>query len=101
MAATIKRGDKGDTLTLTTNMDLTGCTLRLLARAKYGTGDLIELDIDNSTDYAAGTVVHVTDGTLPMITGGYNLEVEATRGEEIFTFPTQGFVTLNIVPDLG
>lgn len=101
--ATIKRGDVGDTVTMTVNMDLSSGspTVRLLARAKLdAAADVIELDAV-ITDAAEGIVTHTTDGLLPYIPGGYDIELEVTRGTEIFTFPTNGFVTLTIVPDLG
>jgi len=100
MVAIIKRGDKGDTLTLTVNMDLTGCTLRLLARPKnQHDAELLVLAVDPGSDLAEGTVDHITTGTLEL--GDYDIELEATRGDEIFSFPTNGFERLKVVADLG
>lgn len=99
MVAIIKRGDKGDTLTLTVNTDLTGCTLRLLAQKMYDTTPVFELDVDPGSDLPGGNVTHITTGTLEI--GEYRLELEATRGDEIFTFPTNGFERLKVVADLG
>lgn len=97
---TIKRGDKGDTITLTVNMDLTDCTLRLLAQKLYldPAPAVLELDV-TPVNAATGVVKHVTTGTLEF--GDYACELEATRGAEIFTFPTVGFFLIRVVADLG
>lgn len=97
---TFKRGDVGDNLTAVVNMDLTDCVVRFLARKKFGE-EVFELEIDASaSDLAEGIVVHVMDGTLDV--GRYVTEIEATRGGEVFTFPTSSQLPeFTIIEDLG
>ena len=94
---TVKRGDKYD-VTFTVNADLTGATTRLLANRQYTTGEPTLLG-HTVTDPVNGVVTHTLTGTLDP--GRYNVELEATRGGETFTFPSSGFETLQVEPDLG
>lgn len=101
-ANTIKRGDR-HTITITVAADLTGSTVRLLARRLSG-GDTIELDA-TITDATGGIIEHTLDGTLDDATAtrsvAWNLEVEATTGGTINTAPTVGYLRLVVEPDLG
>ena len=94
---TVKHGDRFD-ITFTANGDLTGATVRLLARRRYTTGDPLELT-STVTDAVNGVVKHTLDGTLEP--GTYNVELETTRGGEVVTFPNTGYETLQVEPDLG
>lgn len=93
-----KRGDVGDKLTAVVNMDLTGCTVKFLARLS---SDPVAFELAHVvTDEPAGEVEHTLDGTLAV--GTYVTEIEATRGAEIFTFPTSSQLPrFRIVQDLG
>lgn len=95
-----KRGDVGYELTATANMDLSGCTVRFLARPKFSDTEPLELD-HTITDAAAGMVRHITDGTLEV--GRYVVELEVMRGTEgPFTFPsTTALPEFKVNQDLG
>lgn len=100
---TVKRRDRY-AITYTVNMDVTGCTTRLLATL-IGTEIPIELPHE-VTDAAAGVLAHHLDGTLPP--GDYLVEVEVTTpaGDPV-TFPTRQerglpqFERLRVIHDLG
>jgi len=98
--STVKTGDIYP-ITLTVNTDLTGATVRVLARKWYT--DVTVILPATVTDAAAGVIVHQLDGALEV--GDWRVEVEVTRGGEVVTFPTaQGsgaqYATLHVVPDL-
>ena len=101
MSVTVKHGDQYP-VTFTANGDLTGSTVRLLARIRYTTGDPILLG-STVTDPAGGVVTHDLTGTLEA--GTYDVELEVTRGGEVFTFPNgdgkNAYETLTVVDDLG
>lgn len=77
------------------NLDLTGATVRLVAKPR--TGDPIILNT-TITDPSEGLVTHTLTGTLP--TGTYKVELEVTDGGEIITFPNNGYSSLTVIPDL-
>lgn len=93
---TVKRGDRHAT-TWTANADLTGATLRLLARPIGRPGTIIELAV-TPTNPAQGVVTHELTGTLDE--GEYQVELETTHGEEVRTFPSDGYLLLEVLPDL-
>lgn len=71
-------------ITYAANMDLTGTTVRLLARqGRNGTPFVLPSAI---TDAAGGIVTHTLTGTLAV--GTYQVELEVTAAGEIVTFPT-------------
>ena len=92
---TVKQGDKYPT-TWTVPMDLTGATVRLLARRKGASGP--EVLAATITNAAGGVVQHVLTGTLP--TGDYQVELEIERGGEKITAPTDHFENLKVISDL-
>ncbi len=77
------------------NLDLTGATVRIVARPLVGAPVVLASTI---TDAAEGLVTHQLDGTLPL--GTYKVELEVTDGEEIITFPNNGYSSLTVIPDL-
>lgn len=77
-------------------MDLTGCTVRLLARRRSAPTILLASDVPVP---ANGRVRHVLDGTLGV--GLYTVELEITRGGEIITAPTDAYENLRVIADLG
>ena len=79
-------------------LDLTGATVRLLARATWPRGDLLELAA-TVPDPVGGLVEHVLSGNLAV--GVYDVELEVTRAGVITTAPTATFERLTIVDDLG
>jgi hypothetical protein len=93
---TVKRGDTYP-VTFTANMDLTGATVRLLAR-EYPSGPLIELPADIQ-DAEAGIVVHNLTGDLEVAV--YSVELEVTASGVVITFPSDTFELMVVVPDLG
>lgn len=90
----VKQHDKHQVV-WTANMDLTGTTVRLLA--KRG-GTLTPLDAV-IIDAPAGKVGHTLTGTLDP--GTYQVELEVTQGASIVTFPNDSYSTLTVTPDLG
>ena len=100
--STVKRGDTHDiTLTVTSDgaaVDLTGATVRLLARPAGTSGDPTVLAAV-VTDAAAGVITHTLTGGLAI--GPWDLEVEAARDGQIVTYPSDGFGRLNVQADLG
>jgi hypothetical protein len=93
---TVKHGDKYP-IEFVVNMDLTSATVRLLAE-KVGTTTPIVLEA-SVTDATAGEITHQMDGTLAV--GQYNIEAEATIGDEVITFPNYGYERLVVTTDLG
>jgi hypothetical protein len=98
MAATIKRGDKGDILTLTTNADLTGWTPVMVIKQRKGTvARILNATVSDDDPHAATHTV-----TEPIPAGVYDACVRVTRGAEgPFTFPTKGYETFTVESDLG
>lgn len=92
---TVKRGDTYP-ITFTANMDLTGGTVRLLAKPPRGT--VIELPC-SIQDPVNGIVVHNLTGTLSV--GVYQMELEVTHSGTIITFPSDDFEELQVIQDLG
>lgn len=95
MTVTVKHGDKYPTVWVA-NMDLTGATVRLLAKPRYE-GDTVVL-ASSITDAVAGEVTHVLTGTLEP--GSYDVELEVSRGDEVVTFPSESYERLTVVRDL-
>lgn len=96
MSVTVKHGDVYP-IQFTANADLTSCTVRLLARM-IGGDVTITLDCTVS-DAAGGVVTHNLTGALTV--GTYRVEVEASSGGEVFTFPSDGYEILQVMEDLG
>jgi hypothetical protein len=95
---TIKHADKYAT-TWTANMNLAGCTVRLLATKL---GDTVPIVLPSTiTDAPNGVVTHVLTGTL--LPGKYNVELEVKRAGDGFegSFPRKGYETLIVEKDLG
>jgi hypothetical protein len=89
---TVKQGDTHDVV-WTVNANLTGATVRLLARKD----ETVELD-SVVTDAASGEVTHTLTGTLPL--GLYEVELEVTLDDVVTTFPNYGYDQLLVVRDL-
>lgn len=105
MSNTVKKGDT-HAITLTvfdtvgstpTPLDLTGATVRLLAKAGEATTVVLTATLD--ADPTTGIVHHTLTGTLPA--GTYKVEVEVTQGGAITTAPTTGYATLIVEDDLA
>lgn len=100
---TVKRRDTHDvvfnvTATLDgTPVDLSGATVRLLAR-RQGSGITIILG-STVTDAAAGEVTHSLTGTLEI--GTYDIEVESTLAGDVVTAPNDGYFTMTVLEDLA
>lgn len=98
----VKHGDIHPiTLTVASDgipVDLTGATIRVLARPTGAVGEPMIL-AHTVTDAAAGVLSHTLTGTLTV--GPWDVEVEVSRGEEIVTYPTSGFAPMYVHPDLG
>lgn len=79
----VKSGDRYD-ITLNTGYNLDSANaVRLLARRQFGPQTPIVLE----KTHAGEVVTHTLDGDLDT-PGMYELEVEATIGTEVITFPT-------------
>lgn len=92
----VKQGDIMP-VTFTVNHDLTGATVRLIARHLTRDGQLEELDA-TVTDPTAGVLVHNLDGTWA--TGRHFLELEISQDGEVRTAPTEGTYEIRVIPDL-
>lgn len=77
------------------NMDLTGATVRLVAKPRTGVPLVLASTV---TDAEEGVVSHTLTGTLPK--GTYQVELEVTKGVEIITFPNNTYAQLTVIPDL-
>jgi len=95
VSISVKHGDKYP-IQFVVNADLTGATVRLLA--KPNGGDTLVLD-STIPDPAGGVVEHMLTGELDV--GDYRIEVEATRDGEVITFPNTGTESLHVEADLG
>lgn len=91
----VKKGDRYPTW-WHVPMDLTGTTVRLLARRGHNPPILLASDVPVPVN---GRVRHVLDGTLAV--GLYAVELEITRGGEIITAPTDTYENLRVIADLG
>lgn len=78
-------------------VDLTGATVRLLAKPQTAGQSLVTLASSVATD----VVTHQLDGTLPV--GVYYVVVEAARAGEIVTYPdaSAGPLQLVVRADVG
>lgn len=92
----VKRGDTNVT-TWTTNMDLTGSTVRLLA--KNIKTKAVTVLAANVADSHNGVVTHQLTGTLAV--GEYYVELEITQNDTIVSAPTKGYEKLCVMRDLG
>ena len=90
----VKSGDTHE-VKWTANMDLTGATVRLIASPATGVPLVLPSTITNP---AQGEVTHTLTGELPV--GRYRVELEATIGGEIITFPNDTYARLDVIPDL-
>ena len=95
----IKYGDTDPTTWTAVGMDLTGCTVRLMARDRAARATPIELPAA-IIDQPGGVVEWTPDGLLPV--GSYEVELEVTRASDglIVTFPNDGFGRLTVSPDI-
>lgn len=104
---TIKRNDSLPAVlaTLTTDgttpVDLTGCTAVFILR-KSGSTAAVFRKAAVIVDASAGTVRYDWDETDTAVAGSYSGEFEFARaGGEVFTAPTEGYIPVTILPDLG
>jgi hypothetical protein len=91
---TVKAGDRYATV-WRVPMDLTGATVRLIARR--GSNPAVVLD-STVTSATGGEVTHILDGTLAV--GTYAVELEISREDEIITAPTDSYENLRVIADL-
>lgn len=99
---TVKRRDTHDIVFTVTDendapVDLTGATVRLLAR-RQGAAATVILGSSVSNP-AAGEVTHSLTGTLEI--GVYDVEVESTRNGDVVTAPNDGYFTVEVIEDLA
>lgn len=93
----VKQGDQYP-ITFTVNADLTGATTRLTVRhLDKVTGEIDELD-HTVTDEEAGTFTYDLDGTWAI--GTHYLELEFALAGVVRTAPTDGFLMIQVAPDL-
>lgn len=102
---TIKRGDTRPVV-YRVNADLTGATLRFLLRPAVGAPTLIDVPGAVAVTEPGGASSLVTvpvdafaDELSPP--GGWFVELEATVGVFVQTFPNLGYGRLKVIPDLG
>lgn len=79
------------------NLDLTGFTVRVVAKPRTGEREPVELPSEIA-DASEGVVSHQLSGTLA--NGSYDVELEVDTGTEIITFPNYGYSRLTVTPDL-
>ena len=91
---TVKTGDRYPTY-WTVPADLTGSTVRLLARR--GANPPVVL-VSSIASAQGGVVQHDLDGTLTV--GLYAVELEITQGAKIITAPTDTYENLRVIADL-
>lgn len=91
---TVKTGDRYPTY-WTVPMDLTGTTVRLIARRGSSAAVTLPSTVTSPT---GGVVQHILNGSLSV--GSYAVELEITRGEEIITAPTDSYENLRVIADL-
>jgi len=77
------------------NIDLTDAQVRMVAKTRAGIPIPLACDV---ADGPQGIVQHTLDGTLPH--GTYRVELEATVGGEVITFPSDGYAQLIVRADL-
>lgn len=98
----VKAHDTHDiTLTVTSDgaaVNLTGATVRVLARPVGSSATPTELDV-TVTDATGGIITHTLTGTLDV--GPWDVEVEVTKAGATVTYPTTGYERLDVQPDLG
>ena len=95
MTTTVKRGD-ATTLTFDLGVDLTGYTAaRVIIAARTGAAPIV----DRAGVIAGQTVTIALTATDTAVAGTYQCEVELAPGPH--THPSDGTLTLVIVPDLG
>lgn len=92
---TVKQGDTHD-ITFTVNADLTGATVRLLARPiASGVGEVLNSTITNA---AGGVVTHSLTGDLLPVR--YYVELEITQAGKISTAPSKTYEMLQVVREI-
>lgn len=91
----VKQGDRYATFWRVPGFNLTGCTVRLIARRGSQPAVVLTSEI---TDPPAGEVRHILDGTLDV--GLYAVELEISRDLEIITAPTGSYNNLRVIADL-
>lgn len=96
MTTTVKRGDSVP-LTLTLGADLSGYDDANVILCSHG-ADPIEIP-GTITAGTGGTVTCTLTADHTATVGDYRVEVEMTPGPH--TFPSNGYVTLSVVADLG
>lgn len=93
----VKQGDTHE-VQWRANMDLGSASVRLVARPfRPHNADPIVLG-STVVDAADGLVEHTLTGLLPV--GRYRVELEATFGSEVVTFPNDSYAVLEVIPDL-
>lgn len=90
----VKSGDTHE-VSWKANMDLTGASVRVVAKDRDGVVTVLASTI---TDAAEGLVTHTLTGTLAL--GSYKVELEVTDGGQIITFPNNSYASLTVIPDL-
>lgn len=99
---TRKKGDTAPSLLITcydgdAPVDLSAATVRLIIRLDDGTVSTV-----NTTGTAGGVVDETLPGTVTATTGVVHVEVEVTWPDAtVQTFPATGYLTVNVVADLG
>jgi hypothetical protein len=93
---TVKQHDTHDTI-WTSNMDLSGGTVRLLA--KNTDSKVVTTLACSLVSGDVYSVKHTLTGTLTP--GDYEVELESTKAGVIRTSPSGGYAILRVVRDLG
>lgn len=97
----VKEGDTHD-ISWTTNVDLTGATVKLSFRkTTRRSGETLPAPTNENViiaDAVNGKVTHRLSGML--VCADYQVEVEITRGLEIVTAPNSGYEILRVEKDL-
>ena len=91
---TVKAGDRYPTY-WHVPADLTGATVRLIARRGSNPPIILPSTVSNAT---GGIVTHTLDGTLTV--GRYAVELEITQGAQVITAPTDTYENLRVIADL-
>lgn len=88
-----KRGDTE--VILNANADLSGATLTAFAQGGDDTHELITSFVSFSSGVSSLAVQ-----TSELAVGKYKLEVQATLGGKVYTFPDDSFLNLTVIQDL-
>lgn len=98
---TIKRGDTEPLKLRTAGADLTAATLRFLVRTREGVDPLTVIVPTGKVLDGTDTIVTVPVTQINTTEGTYQVELEATQAGVVRTFPSDGYATLAVIPDLG